>query len=286
MPSAPRRPALPLPPLSLNEVMSAGHKVMAANYGVLLGCTLLLMLLNFGLGMVTGIVDMVIVGPNAVINPASTLGQILVGTPLAIGPGMLAAMRFRDGSGDINTLFIGFTRYGPVILIALLTALVSWVLTFTVGMSMYAFISMRTPVGYVLAAIVVIVALCIMVYLYVRFWFGSLVCVDPKGPRPGAIESLATSWRMTAGRVGPLLVIGIVLGLVVFLTFIALLLPGVFYGMPLMFAVTGVLYVVMAHQRGLVPMEMYDHCPFCDYSLSGVTGPTCPECGAVVPGRA
>jgi len=206
----------------------------------------------------------------------------LIYTPLTIGPAMLAAMRLRDGSGDIGTVFIGFTRYGAIVGIAIITTVASTALTAPIAIIGFGMRS-SSALGIVLGVLTVLVTMVALIYLTVRFWFGAMICVDPLAPRTGPIEALQASWRITSGHALSLFLTAMLVGLIVMLCVVFLFLPIIFYGAPMAACVAGALYVLLMHHAGLVPLSGYDACPRCGYSLEGIDAAVCPECGADVP---
>ncbi len=168
-------------------------------------------------------------------------------------------------------------------LIGVIATLVTWAFAFAGGITIAGGAATGTATGTAVSIVVFFMLMVVLIFLGVRFWFGSMVCVDPRGPQPGAIESLLTSWRITSGSTLSLVVTGIVIGLLVLLSLLALVLPAIFYGAPIAVCIVGVLYALLAHHAGLVPMSPYDACPRCGYSLEGISATTCPECGADVP---
>lgn len=252
-------PASPfeLPPITVGTALSLAHTVLGSNYGLILGATLLVLLLQIVVSLFAGAIDTILLGPDPWVQPVSMAAQILILTPLAIGPGMIAATLFRHGTSDINTVFIGFTRYAPVVLIGLITSIAVWGASLIVGILAAVFFYSNTPAGAAIGILVIATSLIILIYFGIRFWFATLICVDPLGPRPASIESLAISWRITAGGVLTLFLLAFVLGLICLGCALLLVLPLLFYAMPLVAAATGVLYALLAHHSSLARVPAY-----------------------------
>jgi hypothetical protein len=100
----------------------------------------------------------------------------------------------------------------------------------------------------------------------------------------GAIESLTASWRLTGElRWLTLIGIGIVTTLIMLACLVALVLPTLFVGGPLMISIYAAAYATLAaplvRRSGPDP----DACPGCGYDLSGLFDPyACPECGRLL----
>ncbi|MEO1007730.1 MAG: hypothetical protein AAFX79_04140 [Planctomycetota bacterium] len=247
----PRDDAAPAPSttLTLGSALSDAHGLLGRNYGLLLGATLLLVLLNLAIVAVAGLIDAALVGPDAMVQPVSQLASLLITTPLGIGAGMLAAMRYRDGTGTLSTLFIGFSRYGVVVLIALLYMIGLWGFIFigavVVGIAAAAAIAAAGSVGLVVPIVLGLALYAVLIYFAIRLWFATMLAVDPLGAKPGSIEAIQLSWYLTHGKVSTLFVTGVVLTLILIASILLLILPFVFYGLPLAACVTGVLYVLV-----------------------------------------
>jgi hypothetical protein len=101
----------------------------------------------------------------------------------------------------------------------------------------------------VTAILVGLVLICILIMLYTKLIFASLLCIDPR-TRLGVCDSIATSWRMTGPVFWPLLGLIIVMGLILIGTIIVLVLPVFFVGIPLCLAITVSAYeLVMSEQE-------------------------------------
>lgn len=198
---------------------------------------------------VAGIIDAILVGPDAYFSPASTAAQFLVQTPLGVGVGMLAARRYRDGEGDFEDIFIGFKRYWPVVAIGLLMTLGMWVIMMASliggGIVVGITYAISPPAAIAVGVVLFLCLMVAMVYLGMRLWFAYLVCVDPRGAHPGPIQSIKLSWYLTSGHVLKLWLTGITMGLIALLCLLLLILPFLFYALPFIGCVTGVLYVMV-----------------------------------------
>ena len=117
-----------------------------------------------------------------------------------------------------------------------------------------------------------------MLAVTARLWFASLICLDPHTGQPGVTESIAASWRATSGSTwGSIIVIFILFILIILASLLALILPMLFFAMPLMYAVIGVTYVAIAPRTRL--LQGGRRCAFCGYDLHGVESPIFPQCG-------
>ena len=135
------------------------------------------------------------------------------------------------------------------------------------------------PIAGVLGVVTAVAfVLFVMLAVTARLWFASLICLDPHTGQPGVTESIAASWRATSGSTwGSIIVIFILFILIILASLLALILPMLFFAMPLMYAVIGVTYVAIAPRTRLI--QGGRRCAFCGYDLYGVPSPICPECG-------
>ncbi|MEQ8317162.1 MAG: hypothetical protein RIE77_14910 [Phycisphaerales bacterium] len=242
----------PYPPASdftVGEAIGEGHKLLMANYGLMLGAAIVVALLTFAAMMVAGLIDAVLVGPDALFNPVSTAAQFLVQTPLGVGLGMLAARRYRDGEGSFEDIFLGFSRYWPVVAIGFLMTVGYMVLTlagFAGGaLVVGVLLTVSPPAAIAVGVVLGIAFLVLLIYLAVRLWFAYLVCIDPRGAKPGPIDSIKISWYLTSGRAFKVWLVGLVMGIIGLVCLVLLILPFIFYALPFYACAFGVLYVLL-----------------------------------------
>lgn len=242
----------PYPPASeftVGEAIGEGHKLLMANYGLMLGAAIVVALLTFAAMMIAGLIDTVLVGPDAWFNPVSTAAQFLVQTPLGVGLGMLAARRYRDGEGAFEDIFMGFRRYWPVVAIGFLMTVGMWVLMLAGlaggGLVVSVLLTFSAPAAIAVGVVLGIAFFVLLIYLAVRLWFSYLVCIDPRGARPGPIDSIKISWYLTSGRAFKVWLVGLVMGVIGLVCFILLILPFIFYALPFYACAFGVLYVLL-----------------------------------------
>ncbi len=242
----------PYPPASdftVGEAIGEGHKLLMANYGLMLGAAIVVVLLTAAAAMIAGIIDTILVGPDALFNPVSTAAQFLVQTPLSVGLGMLAVRRYRDGEGAFEDIFMGFKRYWPIVAIGFLLTMGMWVFMIA-GIAGGALVvgvlaAVSTPAAIAVGVVLGIGLLVLLVYLAVRLWFSYLVCIDPRGASPGPIDSIKISWYLTSGRSFKVFLVGLIMGLIGFVCVLLLFLPFIFYALPLYACAFGALYVLL-----------------------------------------
>ncbi|MEQ8912327.1 MAG: hypothetical protein RIE03_08535 [Pseudomonadales bacterium] len=239
----------PTPDFTVGEAIGEAHKLLMANYGLMLGASLVVLLLTGACTVVAALIDTALVGPDAMFNPVSTASQFLVQTPLGVGLGMLAARRYRDGGGVFEDIFLGFTRYWPVVAIGLILTVGSWVITLVAvaggALVVGVLAAVSTAAAIAVGVIFGLALIVLLIYLAMRLWFSYLVCIDPRGVRPGPIDALKLSWYMTEGHVFKLWLTGVVMGLIGLVCALLLFLPFIFYAMPFMACAFGVLYVLV-----------------------------------------
>lgn len=242
----------PYPPASdftVGEAIGEGHKLLMANYGLMLGAAIVVTLLTAATGMIAGIIDTAIVGPDAYFNPVSIASQFFVQTPMSVGLGMLAVRRYRDGEGAFEDIFIGFKRYWPIVAIGFLLTAGMWVFMIA-GIAGGALVvagltAVSTPAAIAVGVVLGIGLLVLLIYLAVRLWFAYLVCIDPRGASPGPIDSIKISWYLTSGRAFKVWLVGLVMGLIGIVCILLLFLPFIFYALPFYACAFGVLYVLL-----------------------------------------
>jgi hypothetical protein len=275
----------PIEQVTFGRVFSWAHTVLGNRWGMLVGCAAFI----FFYGMISGIVvaffDGMLVGFNSMFKPLEFLHNVLVIGPLSVGPIYISARLFRGQNATFNDIWIGFTRWGPVALIGFLIQLGYLLAMFPIGYAMVMMQSTAAGNASLTILLTLILGLLLIVgslYFAVRLYFAAMLCADPLGPQLGVMESISESWRITRNCAWTLFFCTIVISIIVAITAMCLLIPMVLYGLPLTYAAAGAVYVVLTHQSGIIPVQGYDICPFCDYDLSDLDTQRCPECGAQV----
>jgi len=257
LPEQPSPPTGPIPDtLSVGRVFGDAHDVLKNNYGVILGAVAILILCALAVGALGGGVDAVLVGREAIVQPVSMLLNLFVLSPLYVGPGLLAAMRYRagknaaDASGSLETLFVGYTRYPTVLGITVIIALINWAMMITVGLLALAAAAAAGSGGAIAVGVLLGLPMyIIMIYVYIRLGYATLLAVDPLGVKPGSIDAIKLSWHLTSGHAWMLFAIGLLLGLIILGTALLLFLPALFYGIPLAMCGGGVMYMIVARDH-------------------------------------
>jgi hypothetical protein len=264
-------------PYSFSAAFEAGWRAFAANYGKLLGATLVYLLIYIATAFMAGLVDARLMGaPDPAIQPVSLLlGWLFLG-PLGLGLTYVGVAAVRGEAGSLDNLFIAFRRYGVVLGIMLLTSLIEMGIGLLAAAPALLVGATVSTVGVLVIVPLVVVAVVVAMYVNVRLWFAGVAAVDPSGPGAGVVDSIKIAWAMTRGGAAwSLLGLLIVVMVMVVATFAMLILPGFFFGAPLTVAVFGAAYALLAGQKGVAPLEGV--CRRCGYPVEGAT--VCPECG-------
>ena len=279
------QPMAPLGRISIGSIFGWAHAIISVRWGTLVGCAAFIFVYGFITGIVISLVDIALVGLNAWINPVELLHSVLVTGPLSVGPIYIACRIFRGQHTTFNDIWIGFHRWGSIVFIGLIIQLSARIAMVPIGV-IFSNMS-RTTAGnsqltilllFVLSLSLLIVAL----YLGIRLYFATLLCADPLGPQLAAIESISESWRITRSVAWRLFFTALLISIIVGISAMCLFVPLILYGLPLTYAAAGSVYVVLTHKCGIIPVEGYDECPFCEYNLHGLDTNRCPECGAHV----
>lgn len=279
-------PARPLPsripPFSFANAFAEGWRTFKERYAMLLAVSLIYLLIFAAVAYVGDWLDR-LVGfpiPSIVIN-------ILLLSPLGAGAFYAGASAVRGGPAATADMFLGFSRYWPVVGVGLLITLAMWALGFAGGLVMFVIIMLAqaTDLAWLLAIPVGIALIVATIYLGVRLSFALIVAIDPQGPRPGVTDAIRLSWEMTRGAALWLFVLGLCAGLIVLATALLFVLPMLFFGVPLALAVYGAAYAQIAADTDVAPRGWTGRCHWCGYDLSGSVGQVCPECGGELPPR-
>jgi uncharacterized membrane protein len=275
-----------VPPVrpTAGNIFSISHRLYAARWGLIVGVSVTAFVLSWVLGLLTGLMDLALVGTDAYFNPLSTLSQILVGAPLLVGPLYVTARLFRGEPAEFADLFVGFRRWGPVVVVALLVQVIVYAVVIPFGLAMTAvgLTAGGNPAAIAGIAIFGLLMLGLVVWIAIRLYFATLLCADPAGPRLGIVASIKASWDITRGHAWALFVVAVGLGILAMISLILLIVPFLLYGGPVLMCAGGVAYALVCHEAGLIPLAPYDDCPFCKYDLRATGSDTCPECGSTV----
>lgn len=233
---------------SFQAAFALGWQTFRSHYGALLGAAVVVMFASFAVSTVANLARLALApqAPGTVMEPDNftiafllfnssvdlVLNMLFTG-PLLAGALLLALKHTRGESPPFGVLFAGFSeRYEPLVSIGALG-------TAPLLLSLAPVLFGPSPLFLLLIPVGVV--------LVVRFYLCLLLCMDPRR-RLGAIESYATSWRLTGpDRVfWPLLGVFLALALISALCAVLLFLPLIFFAMPLIFPVIAACYELIA----------------------------------------
>jgi hypothetical protein len=254
-----------LPAFTFGGSSQLGHKAFKAKWGVLVLIGLVYLVLSYALsvpGLIAGMLreaaqESGTSAPGALgLDLVGWLLSILVGGPLLAGV-IVAGARAVRGAGQVSDLFLGFQRYGSVVLayfvsvlligVAIVAAVIPGLILLGVGVG-FEFGGSSNGMGGVGALGVLLAglgALGASIWLMPRLIFMAALAADPSLPKEGLEATLRRSWSLTAGKspamFALLFVFGLILGVSVFLLCVGMPLLG----MPLFVAVQGATYATV-----------------------------------------
>jgi hypothetical protein len=254
-----------LPAFTYGGSSQLGHKAFKAKWGVLVLIGLVYLVLSYALsvpGLIAGMLreaaqEAGTSAPGAVgLDLVGWLLSIAVGGPLLAGV-IVAGARVVRGAGQVSDLFLGFQRYGSVVLayfvsvlligVAIVAAVIPGLILLGVGVG-FEFGGSSNGMGGVGALGVLLAglgALGVSIWIMPRLIFMVALAADPSLPKEGLEATLRRSWSLTAGKspamFALLFVYGLILGVSVFLLCVGLPLLG----MPLFVAVQGATYATV-----------------------------------------
>ncbi|GJM19939.1 MAG: hypothetical protein DHS20C14_21520 [Phycisphaeraceae bacterium] len=279
---------------SFVNAFNAGWDAFKEHYAILLGALVSYIAIVIVAGIFASLLDsgLAAVATSAhpvlaFLTPFQWTANFLVVTPLEAGLVWLAVRAVRREPPEIGDLFNGFSSYGRVLVAAGVPALIGFVATLP-GTVLF-WITFGQTVSFsnanVLASMFAyLVGLLIALYFSVRLMPAQVLVLDDRAPMLSGMESLRVSWRMTEGKVLPLIGLGITLYVIGIASAMLLCLPLIFFGGPLIAVVMAGAYSLLAHERGVAPIGDYTTCPFCGYDTSATDANICPECGNIIPG--
>ncbi|MGA1044181.1 MAG: DUF4339 domain-containing protein [Phycisphaerales bacterium] len=187
--------------------------------------------------------------------------NILIGGPLFAGIALCGANAVA-GRGNVADLFLGFRRYGQVLLAYLLLMAISAGVTFVVYLSAtIGFLVLAVAAGGlnsaagvsagIVSAVIIAVALGLIAtaLVFVRIIFMPAIVADPSLGSLGVMDAMRLNWRATRGLGWSLLALFVVVSMLVAASVLLLCVGYVLIGLPLGIAALGAVYT-MLFRRG------------------------------------
>lgn len=283
---------------TFNGAFSLGWHIFTSRYGIVLGVTLFMLLAAMIPSICTTPVNMAIGGNNsvgadvAIVQLAggcfSWAWAFLVSTPVSIG-GFWVIVRILRGHQDasFSDIWAPFKHYGWILLAQLLITACTIGIVFIgtiaggvpgvlIGLLVGGMTSDPTT-GIVVGVLVGMILLLLVAYYFsVRIMATYVLVIDTDLGFPNPADALVMSWKRTQGRAWSLVGLGFVLSLIATASFFACFFPLMFFGQPLLVAVSAAAYVLLFPGAGLSGAR----CPSCGYAMAPGSAETCPECGA------
>jgi hypothetical protein len=287
---SPIQDILGAPPFSIGNAFSLGWSGFKARYGLLLGASALYLLIYFAAEIVFSVTAIFTLLPLA-----SWAAGFLLHPVLGLGLVVIALHAVRGRHTEIGDLFVGFKRYWPVVGTNALVTLIVWgvtlvpiaVFAFVLGLLLPALGGTGGTGGSAQFGVIAMVVLGVVVVLvpilliYPRVLLAPMICLDTEIKTVGVTDAISLSWKMTGekGVRGGIIGVGFLLVMIFVACFVLLILPVVFFAMPLGIAVYAALYWQVS--RGYWARRMHT-CLRCGYDLRYSPGGRCPECGAAI----
>ena len=254
-----------LPAFTYGGSSQLGHKAFKAKWGALVLIGLVYLALSYALGvpgMISGMLRAAAEESGTAAPGALALDvfgwflSILIGGPLLSGF-VVAGARAVRGAGQVSDLFLGFQRYGSVVLayfVSILLLGVGFVAAAIPGLVM-----LGVAVGFemsgnygkigVLGAFGILVAglgvLSVSIWIMPRLIFMGALAADPSLPKEGLESTLRRSWSLTARKAPAMFALLFVYGLVAALSVFLLCVGLPLLGIPLFTAVQGAMYATV-----------------------------------------
>lgn len=253
-----------LPAFTYGGAASLGMKAFKSRWGVLVLVALVYFAIAYALSIPGAVAEMLRKAaeesggeaPAALgLDVIGWLLNVLVGSPMLAGWAIAGARTVR-GAGGVGDLFLGFQRYGAVVL-AYLVSLLLMVVAFIVavlpgGIMLAVAVGVEDlsagrfgAVGGVGMLLAVAGALAVSIWLLPRLMFMNALAADPSLPREGVRDTLRRSWSMTAGKAPAMFAILLVYGIVMGFTVILLCVGLPLIGAPLFTGVYGAMYATV-----------------------------------------
>lgn len=267
---------------TIGTIFSHGWEAFKGNYLRLLGGGLLYYVIIFAASFIESAIQQV----DPILGGFATLASALfISIPLGVGVIYFPMRIVRGNSEGITDLFAPYRKLFPIIGVSILVGLAVMVVVIPlIAVVMIAVLTAGTQQtgGFGVALIVLVAIPCFLAALFVgaRLSYSAIILLDDQGPQTGVIDSIKTSWRITSGIGvwGRIIVVGLLIGLLMIVGALLLVLPAIFFSLPLGLAVAGATYVLIAANFGGW-FTRADVCPQCGYSIQGLASTTCPECG-------
>lgn len=246
-------------PYSFSAAFDLAFRTFKTQWASLLLMSLIMLGISIGLAVPQWIVTGIgaVSGDPALESAAMIAGtvlgyalSILVSAPLMAGVAVAGA-NAAAGRANVADVFLGFKRYGTVVLASLLVYLIMFVVfvpaCIPLGVAA-AFAQSVTggpneaALGIVIAAAVVSFVLLLLGFatVYARTGFTAAIVADPELGRLGVFEAVRLNWARTSVRTGfSLLGLLILTSLLASLSLLLFCVGYLLVGLPLMWAVLG-----------------------------------------------
>lgn len=265
MPVAPLVESMQAGPYSAGAAFRLGWASFAAQWGPLTVCTLIFIggwiaisipgwigqAMFAGAGGQGGGGATVLTVGGLLASCVGYLAQIFVGLPFAAGfyyCGVRAVRRELVPSDA----FAGFRRYWAVMGISLLTAVMSAVVgvvcVVPAAIGVVIMVSTNSGVGLAIGiGLSIVFAIVLLCFLLVVLVMPPLIVVDPRMRAEWCPGALSIAWQMgRGGNCASYFALSILMGIFVGLTLLVLVVPFILLGLPLLMAVVGAAYELMA----------------------------------------
>lgn len=190
-------------------------------------------------------------------DPVGLVSSVLITPQLVGGIVFAAASAARGGQPRFADGFLGFRRIWTIAGMQLVLMVMGMVI---VTPSVFAMIILSprhsSPASVSLMSIVAFIAsFLVLVWLVLRFILAFPIAIDPLLERPGVFQSLRMSWEATRGWTwASMLALSIAMSVLVLLCMLLLILPAIFFGLPLLFCAYGAAYAMLSVR--LMPGEV------------------------------
>lgn len=261
---------------SFSHAFEQGWELLTKRYGMLLAVTSMWLILNLAVQTAQFFMQQASNSQAFTMLVVAPFSLFLL-IPLQASVSWAAVAAARGQPATARTLFRGFERYWPTVGVTFVIWLVSCIVAIPI-VAIFLLLAVLGPLGIFFVVLLSIPAAVVYMWIAARVMLAYVIVLDPDLGNLGPIQSLGAAFRLTEGLRGwSLTGVSLVAGVIVTLSILLFVLPGIFFGGPFWVAIMAMAYEQLVADAGL---RSTSRCRFCGHQLSWVNGDTCPECGA------